>query len=609
MPQKQRWNIPDDWSGDDWMFVYGCIPNSRQWRGVFRGAVYNLTRGRNWDETTGNILDAQQTGREIYEGFKMDCDQNFDRIAIALEAINDKMPELVGIDDFIEGLTNVGGLNFEEIEALLNILGVLPGIDIKFEPVEFLFKFLRWKALLIAQATQATAQTTMAGAMVTGEALQQMISAIGTLGPYAQLIIGALLGSDVLGSVLQTVLDFIFDTDEAGDGNEIRNINNILLNQEAIMQTVSVVQNCGAGCGGGGGGDGTFGCSMWIADQSAIESVIDDLETGYSQADTYPPAGFDTWNDYYANKCAVSNAMVLAYAERLGQLSDLGKRTWEQSTYALTLRTIERLIYGLDVLAAQLLKPLPPMFNYDPSDPLVVAVRSWVAQQIVDQIYPDVATDSFGVLDFVRIQIILNREDMVCSLYSAFNTSQARLEFLDIVEGYCDDSPFDAEFQAWGKVIMQEILSNAWLNLLFTSASFGNIYADETAVDCQVACVGACQEAYVQKGTYLGSNIYESLDRSDASYVEVWFWQDVAGVSCGPNKLLTISGPNGITDPPSEVRYRVASTTNTGIGTLGWDLYYSNTLPTQQFCAKRVRIKSSTPFTITLTLAGDCTPQ
>jgi len=59
--------IPDDWDGET--YSCWCIewPASEQWRAILLGYMSSPKLGREWDETTGSILDVQAIGLEIWE--------------------------------------------------------------------------------------------------------------------------------------------------------------------------------------------------------------------------------------------------------------------------------------------------------------------------------------------------------------------------------------------------------------------------------------------------------------------------------------------------------------------------------------------------------------
>lgn len=89
MPAFKTWIIPDDYDPIEtqWSIVTMCVPNTQQWRGIITGLVYGLTRGRNWDEKTGTITEVQQIAQAIFGSLTMDCNNDFTRIADALDSI------------------------------------------------------------------------------------------------------------------------------------------------------------------------------------------------------------------------------------------------------------------------------------------------------------------------------------------------------------------------------------------------------------------------------------------------------------------------------------------------------------------------------------------
>lgn len=85
--------IPSDWTGDYCRYAV-CWPNSPQWEAVLRGVLVLPSRGRFWDEHTGNIIEAQDIIRQTYEqnlhlkGIIMACDDpGLAEIATALQLI------------------------------------------------------------------------------------------------------------------------------------------------------------------------------------------------------------------------------------------------------------------------------------------------------------------------------------------------------------------------------------------------------------------------------------------------------------------------------------------------------------------------------------------
>jgi len=59
--------IPGDWDGENYSLYLLCGPDSILWDGYIRGAIFELTRGRQWDGNTGNIKAVQDIAWEIYD--------------------------------------------------------------------------------------------------------------------------------------------------------------------------------------------------------------------------------------------------------------------------------------------------------------------------------------------------------------------------------------------------------------------------------------------------------------------------------------------------------------------------------------------------------------
>lgn len=75
MAKKRRgWIIPNDWDGVSQSLLIACIPDSPQWKSVVKGAIYLLTRGYEWDETTGTVTVAQAIGKDIYDSMGL-CEE------------------------------------------------------------------------------------------------------------------------------------------------------------------------------------------------------------------------------------------------------------------------------------------------------------------------------------------------------------------------------------------------------------------------------------------------------------------------------------------------------------------------------------------------------
>lgn len=89
--------IPSDWDGEYCRYAV-CWPNSPQWLAILRGVLVLPSRGRFWDEHTGNILEAQEVIRQTYDQnlhlkeVLMACgDEGLASIAISLNKIASAM--------------------------------------------------------------------------------------------------------------------------------------------------------------------------------------------------------------------------------------------------------------------------------------------------------------------------------------------------------------------------------------------------------------------------------------------------------------------------------------------------------------------------------------
>lgn len=110
--------IPNDnWieEVDGYQLMLVCVPNTAQWVGTAKGAIYQLTRGRTWDEKTGNVKDAQAIAKQIWENTCMVC---LDDLVVQVTRIADALQPTDG-----EGNT-VNNLSYLQH---LQTLGSIPG--------------------------------------------------------------------------------------------------------------------------------------------------------------------------------------------------------------------------------------------------------------------------------------------------------------------------------------------------------------------------------------------------------------------------------------------------------------------------------------------------
>lgn len=101
MTRKKGMPIPWDWDGESWECWAVEWPKSPLWQAILMGFVQTPSRGRFWDESTGDLLDVLITGREIdnrnnpLKEVLMAC--NEDTLAV-LQAMADSLAALAAKD-------------------------------------------------------------------------------------------------------------------------------------------------------------------------------------------------------------------------------------------------------------------------------------------------------------------------------------------------------------------------------------------------------------------------------------------------------------------------------------------------------------------------------
>lgn len=124
--ESSKWPVPDDWNEeiDGFLIVVTCIPNSFTWRGIFMGQIADLYYGRNWNRHSGQISDAQDVARQIFEDTHMTC---LDDLVTAVQCLCDNATiqtaqgEIAGAEtepQLSDGQISVGeGQQFEDTQS------------------------------------------------------------------------------------------------------------------------------------------------------------------------------------------------------------------------------------------------------------------------------------------------------------------------------------------------------------------------------------------------------------------------------------------------------------------------------------------------------------
>lgn len=272
MPKFKTWSIPDDYDeqATEWVTVAMCVPNTRKWRAIVSGSIYNLTRGRNWDRQTGTIKTAQDIGRRIWESITMDCSNNWDRIATALESVDAKIPNLLTLQEFLDTIDDspILATLAEWVDLATIVDQILPNIDLRLTPVEwirFFFDF-RWKRGIRNAADSIASSLRLMMLAETGETVAEGAETIDgildNVSDWASILVqGGTLGAEIAQAYAQ--LSGLYSDGFGDEDIRLRNYNrimsDILINNKIEVDT---------GCCSGGGSIGNVNGSQTITPYS-----------------------------------------------------------------------------------------------------------------------------------------------------------------------------------------------------------------------------------------------------------------------------------------------------------------------------------------------------
>lgn len=249
MSRSPKMSIPDDWVEEEhgYTTVLFCLPNSPKWRAIVNGIISNFAYGRYWDEQTGNIKNTTLLGERIFDSMAMcEIEEKLERIAVALEGINEKTEALVTWDELLEQIETAIGVSNLTYKTFSTILGWMPSfrnIPIKTsEIVKMVVEGITWKGpILMAVTTIAASQTTIALSSIASAAVSawQGIFAVGSYidnwrAGMAEWILGEKSFYDIILKPLWALLMFQKDGGEVPDSaednrQEVRNVNRILV--------------------------------------------------------------------------------------------------------------------------------------------------------------------------------------------------------------------------------------------------------------------------------------------------------------------------------------------------------------------------------------------
>jgi hypothetical protein len=401
-----------------------------------------------WDQATQNLWEDISTLVEETEACLVsDCDltefnANLDRIATAIEDIRDNQAIRYTVQDLIDDLEDafgVGHILYDMVEAFL---GLFPRLKVKVDATPMALSlwqtWTRWKPLNMNLLAIASALTAIAAAQASAKIMDLINVGLNALGfitkvgtGWRNLILGE--GGDIW-DLLESIRNaFIPDADGGTGGEDPDNDPTLraVINAE-VMATIQ--QIC---------------CEAVLPDgvnptNSPAIPPIDNLPSdGTSGIDPSNPfidydLGFEG-ND----KCDVAYWIV----DTMDQYSR--NPNWEQ---------LLNIAGGLNMsVAAGAIVVIVLAVEF----PLVMpaAALGVLAAALVTAW----STGGAGIVGLIGQAIQENRDDLICALYTAGNTTQAKSQFRQVL--------IDAGLDGPVIEVIVAFLSNATLNLLFWAST------------------------------------------------------------------------------------------------------------------------------------------
>lgn len=594
-----KWAIPDDWNQeqDGYISVLFCVPNSQKWRGLVTGLIHSLSYGRLWNGQTGNIKDTQAIGLEIFESMQMGCIEelniNMDRIATALENIDQKTSLLYTWDELIEDIETAFGTGSLIYNLINGIIGLMPNLKAKVDMTWFaraIWEYMTWKAPLKTMlAAIVAAQTAQATAAAAGKIMDIINTVMGGIGILQTTALGwkdIIFGDKSIWEDLVTpIWDWFTDDPPQSDIDpELRlsqlyqHSRNVILTDmaDSLRHANQLTIDCVCGrpfgvcmCGGGG--------------QMPIIIIVTeggDPPDGWDTPAGAPDEGLPGQPEYYSRKCAVANRLHEDVVNYITQLDSINIVSQVADSMFSLLQSILSMPSGdwpiIGIVSGT-------VWGW------VVAVQNALAQTGVD-------------LSGLLADLEANDSALVCALYSAGDVSEARAGYTDILS--------TAGTPAIDIDIVGLLLSNDALSYLFfandqyVEAKIANY---TPPIDCSVC--GECEEIYFGYGTRNGGDIFESeaLSGQYAGEHRISFIVNYDGSDACDNTLnLTFSNWTGFTGVVYNERQGFAISDDLNHNTNDGDSYEvvnTNTPPaSQQYDNCRlIIIVSSTAFSVDIT--------
>lgn len=298
-------------------------------------------------------------------------------------------------------------------------------------------------------------------------------------------------------------------------------------------------------------------CGQGSAGQGDIPVPHNPIEESDPEVDP-PPDGFESWGDYFTNKCSVATDIVTTLQADIGRMTTI-------NLVGITLTALIPVLIGL------LLTPVP-------GDEIAV----------IAGILLGVLTLGSAMLDNISDTINAHFQELVCALYNASSSASAEADFEAafagawVAEGY-DTTPYS-------------ISAKSLINSMVGSASTNRLFENQTDRILPLGdCTGCVCEVQIDFGSDTGDWVVESewFENPPQSHYRVQL--TTVGGCC---KTITLTNVTGFTPtgyPNTDVYVSICGTDplTTNDPNEALDVEYS--------CIE-FTIRSLTPVTATFTV-------
>lgn len=503
MADKSKPPLPTDWSSlDGYNLVLVCVPKGREYQAIFEGALQRALNLWKYDISIGNIDEFKLEWNKVLLSI-MTCDLELlttqvTRIADSLESADAKLQEIYTWDEMVADLEAALGAGHFAVVLLKGLFDLMPSFKLKVDATRLVMSFWEyysWKAPILAAlvgfqttlAAMAAALATSAGLAATHTTLLG-ITSIANAGQFLKDV--AFGDKNLMDDLIKPLWDNWISDGDGGLGGEdpdsdpaLNNLVNVLIRQEAMTQSVTVM------CGCGGGGCNGCGGSLPEDGSSGVGGLSDGQNYNQPSPGGNPPGDWTNWTGYDGfepYKCKASNALVLGFAESLAVLGEFRESNITGATHQLIVARVENSLKNLTAGIASL------PFIGDSLSGVGLSIRSWTAAQIaiaVDSAMPLIGLADLQVFNDIRLDVLNNRASLVCGLYCAKDSAAARLVFTDHVSAYLDSTSWSSNVQDYADLIIDNVVSNNYVNTLWVKDALINRYVDSTSTDC-ASCSG-----------------------------------------------------------------------------------------------------------------------